>query len=301
VIALVVAALLVDAVRERLSPLAGGLLPSQGWLGLNRSGRSTERGSILLVGVGGVGVWAAIALAAERGDQLHLHLCDFDVVATENLNRQALFTEDDAVARVPKADAAIRSLARIFPQVQLVSEVGRIGLEDAARLVALSPRPTAILSAVDNAATRLVLQELGGKLGLPVIQGGTATFAADCFTQTMDGPLLDDQMHGALRAAADRESRESRLPGGCAVDASYIVPGMLAGAFMAYRLGQLGPGQESGLPAIRWRLGDLPVDSRNTPRGFDFGSVSGRVDQDFASPATNRRTELAGLLSRWRL
>ncbi len=61
VMALVVAALLVDAVRERLSPLAGGLAPPQGWLGLNRTGRSTESGSILLVGVGGVGVWAAIA------------------------------------------------------------------------------------------------------------------------------------------------------------------------------------------------------------------------------------------------
>ena len=299
VIALVVAALLVDAVRERLSPLAGGLLASQGWLGLNRSGRSTEQGSILLVGVGGVGVWAAIALAAALGDRLHLRLCDFDVVATENLNRQALFTEDDAVVRAPKADAGLRSLVRIFPMVQLVSEVSRIGLTDAARLDALSPRPTAILSAVDNADTRLALQELGQKLGLPVIQGGTATFAADCFTQTPGGPLLDDQMHGALRSAAARESRDSRLAGGCAVDASYVVPGMLAGAFMAYRLGQLG--QQSPLPAIRWRLGELPVDSRTAVPGFEFGNAPGRVDRDVAGPATNRRGGLAGLLSRWKL
>ncbi len=59
---------------------------------------------------------------------------------------------------LPKAGAALRSLARIFPHVQLVSEVSHIGLEDAARLNALSPRPTAILSAVDNAATRLEVQ-----------------------------------------------------------------------------------------------------------------------------------------------
>jgi ThiF family len=298
VIAMVVAALLVDAVRERLSPLAGGLVQPQGWLGLNRTGRSTEHGSILLVGVGGVGVWAAIALAAERGDRLHLRLWDFDVVAMENLNRQALFTEDDALARAPKADAALRALARIFPQAGLVSEVSRLGLEHAGRLEALLPRPTAILSAVDNAATRLVLQELGRTRGLPVIQGGTATFAADCFTQTRDGPLLDDQMHGALRAAAARESHENRHRGGCAVDASYVVPGMLAGAFMAYRLGQLG--EEAGPPAIRWRLGDLPVDCGGMFPGFDFRSALGRVDQDAAGPATARRGGLAALLSRWR-
>ncbi len=131
-----------------------------------------------------------------------------------------------------------------------------------------------------------------------MIQGGTATFAADCFTQTPGGPLLDDQMHGALRAAAARENRENRLRGHCAVDASYVVPGMLAGAFMVYRLGQLG--QEASLPAIRWRLGDLPVDSRTAFPGFDFGNAIGRVDEDVAEPATIRRGALAGLLSRWR-
>src|SRR5262249_5648614 len=151
-----------------------------------------------------------VGVAAAFGDQVHLRLWDFDRVAPENLNRQALFTEQDARAQAPKADAALRSLGRIFPRVRLVSEVSRIGPQDAGRLAALVPRPTAILSAVDNAATRLVLQQLGHEQDLPVIQGGTATFAADCFTQTVGGPLLDDQMHGALSTAAARESREDR-------------------------------------------------------------------------------------------
>jgi molybdopterin/thiamine biosynthesis adenylyltransferase len=295
VIALVVAAMLVDAVRERLCPLSGRLIPRQGGLSLRGCSQSSHCKNILLVGVGGVGVWAAAALAAEYGDQLHLRLWDFDRVALENLNRQALFTEEDALAQAPKADAALRSLARIFPRVRLASEVSRLGLEDAARLEALVPRPTAILSAVDNAATRLVLQQLGRELGLPVIQGGTAIFAADCFTQTVGGPLLDDQMYGALSTASARESQESRESGGCAAAPSYIVPGMMAGAFMAYRLGQLG--QEASLAPIRWRMGDHPLESRNTPHVIDLGSFFGRVDQDAEGAARRQRAVVAMALA----
>jgi molybdopterin/thiamine biosynthesis adenylyltransferase len=295
VTALAVAALLVDAVRERLSPLAGRLVPPEGCLGWDSSGRLSEQTSNLLVGVGGVGVWAAIALAAAFGERLHLHLCDFDTVATENLNRQALFTEDDAIAHAPKADAAARSLARIFPSARLSSQVSRVGRDCAAHVEQLSPRPTAILSAVDNAETRLVLQDLGREAGLPVIQGGTATFAADCFTQAVGGRLLDEQMHGALSTAAGRERHENRLPGGCAVDASYIVPGMLAGAFMAYRVGQLG--QEGCSPPIRWRLGDLPVEAGKSMRGFDFREFGRGFDQGVDTAVRGRRADLSGLLS----
>jgi len=156
----------------------------------------------------GIGVWTAVALAAKYGDQLHLRLWDFDQVTLENLNRQALFTEEDALAQAPKADAALRSLARIFPRVRIASEVGCLGLEDAARLEALSPRPTALLSAVDNAATRLAIQHLGRELRLPVIHGGTATFAADCFTQEVGAPCSTIRcMELSARRRFERASR----------------------------------------------------------------------------------------------
>jgi molybdopterin/thiamine biosynthesis adenylyltransferase len=291
---LAVAALLIDGVRERLSPLAGGLVTPEGRLRLNRSDRSHEQRSILQVGVGGVGVWAAVALSATYGERLHLHLWDFDHVSTENLNRQALFTERDALTGSPKADAARWSLARIFPRLGLSSQVVRVGPEHAATVSVLSPRPTAILSAVDNAATRLVLQNLGRELDLPVMQGGTATFAADCFSQTVGGPLLDDQMHGALTTAAACESHEIRQRGRCTVDASYVVPGMLAGAFMAYRLGQLGQGDT--LAAMRWRLGDLPVDSANMVDGFGAGSDFGGVSSEPQGRQSGFRPGFSGLL-----
>jgi molybdopterin/thiamine biosynthesis adenylyltransferase len=271
ILSLVVAALLVDAVRERLCPLAGGLLPAEGRLELSLPTTSPARLDIVLIGVGAIGVYAAIALAAAYGPRLHFQLWDFDHVEMTNLNRQGLFTTADARDQVPKAYAAKRALAGLFPEVRMKAEVRRLAAEDARRLDALSPRPTALLSAVDNAATRLVLQGLGQELGLAVIQGGTGTFSADCFTQEAGGPLLDDQMHGALTTAATREGAGGHRHRGCAVDPSYIVPGMMAGAFLALRSRQLG--LEAGLPPIRWRSGSLPLDERTTPRGFESAEL----------------------------
>jgi molybdopterin/thiamine biosynthesis adenylyltransferase len=314
-IALAVAAMLVDAVRERLCPLSGGVLPPEKALGLNEFTLSSSRQNVLVVGVGGIGAWAAAAVCAALGDRVHVRLADCDRVAPENLNRQALFTQADALAQFPKAAAAYRSLKQIFPQADLAVSLNRIGPEDAARIDAMVPRPTVILSAVDNAASRLALQQLGRDLALPIIQGGTGLFAADCLTQTVSGPLLDDQMHGALSAAAARESQEGRRNGACTVDPSYVVPGMMAAALMTYRLGQIdgdcqcigsgccadvgqpfqadvpgAPGESlaSGtatsavppsLPPIRWRSGDYPVETKATPHEYeyDFADLLGRL------------------------
>src|SRR5262249_297889 len=162
-----------------------------------------------------------------------LHLIDFDQVEESNLNRQGLFTRSDVQNRSPKSLAARQALARLFPQVRLSAEVRRVGADYQAELARRKPRPAAPLSAVDNARTRLVMQSVGHGLKLPVVQCGTDLFAADCFTQEAAGRLLDEQMHGALSKAAAGEVPRDR-PGGCAADPSYVVPGMMAAALMAY-------------------------------------------------------------------
>lgn len=269
VLAMIVAAQMVDVIRERICGVFSNPLTALGRLDLKPPSRSPNRLGIHLVGVGGIGVWAAIALAAAHGEQLTLDLWDDDLVATENLNRQMLFTEADAIASAPKAEAARRSLAGIFPGVQLRSVASRVGLEHLAEWSALTPRPDVILSAVDNARTRLALQDLGRALRVPVVQGGTAMFMADCFTQTANGPMLDQQMHGALVLAADREDRANREPGGCIANPSYVVPGMMAGALMAYQVDQLGLDTGHAHP-IRWRSGHLPSTSSVSSSELDF-------------------------------
>jgi hypothetical protein len=80
VAALALAALLADAVRETLCPLAGGLLPPEGPLGLHQPPAAVPGGAVL-IGVGGIGVYAAAALAALG---CNLHLIDFDRVEESN-------------------------------------------------------------------------------------------------------------------------------------------------------------------------------------------------------------------------
>jgi molybdopterin/thiamine biosynthesis adenylyltransferase len=262
--AMIVAALLLDALRELICPLPGGMLPPEGPLGLEQPARTYQDLTLLQVGAGAIGVYLAVALAAAFGPNLHLWLWDFDHVDPTNLNRQGLFTVDDARQRAPKAHAATRALGQMFPQARIISEVRRLGPDDAARIAGLSPRPTVMLSAVDNAASRLTLQRVGRELSIPVIQGGTSVFAADCYVQEPGGPSLDDQMHGALSAAAEREEAEKarrRRHGGCAANAGYIAPGLMAGALIAYRLTQIGRGAH--LPAFRWRSGGFPLETRS--------------------------------------
>jgi molybdopterin/thiamine biosynthesis adenylyltransferase len=254
-LALLLAALLADAVREALCPLNGGVPPAQGHINLPRL-PSARPGSALLVGVGGIGVYAATLLAA-RG--WRLHLVDDDRVELSNLNRQGLFQIDDVREGLPKAEAARRALRRWFPHAPVTAEVRRVGRDYAGELQ--RRRPDVLLSAVDNAATRRLLEHLGRLAGVPVVQGGTDLFAADGFTQDRSGPTLDEQMHGALQEAAAREGAR-RQGGGCAVDPSYVVPGMVAGAFVASRCVLAAAGR-TGLPPLRWRSGELPAETRS--------------------------------------
>jgi hypothetical protein len=256
VAAMAVAAVLADAVREALGP-GSSPLPPDGPLGL-RTPDVAVAGSAVLVGVGGIGVYTATALAA-RG--CSLCLVDFDRVEESNLNRQGLFTAADASARDCKSLAAREILTHLFPDARVSADVRRVGGEYCDALARLPVQPDALLSAVDNASTRLVLQGLGRDRGLPVIQAGTAMFAADCFTQGARGPLLDEQMHGALTQAAARETSADRR-GGCAGDPSYVVPGMMAGALLAHRFVQVCAGQED-VPPIHWRSGGLPAEPRS--------------------------------------
>ncbi len=262
VVSMVLGALLADAVRETLCPLPRGLLPPDGTLNLHTP-IPQHQGTAVLVGVGGIGAYVA-TLAVALG--YTLHIVDYDHVEETNLNRQGLFTLDNAQQHIAKAIAARESLSRFFPTACVSADVRYVEADFYATLVAL--QPAVLLSAVDNAATRVLLQDLGQELGIPVIQGGTDVFAADCYTQERDGCLLDGQMHGALSDAVARETTPTPRVG-CAADPSYVVPGMLAGAFMAYRMVQVCE-RFRGLFPIHWRSGNLPVEQRSMTDGFDF-------------------------------
>jgi molybdopterin/thiamine biosynthesis adenylyltransferase len=78
---------------------------------------------VVLLGVGGLGSWAAYALAGTGIGRLDVH--DGDDVEISNLNRQILFAEED-VGR-PKAAVAARSLERFNSRMQVRAFDRRLG------------------------------------------------------------------------------------------------------------------------------------------------------------------------------
>jgi tRNA A37 threonylcarbamoyladenosine dehydratase len=265
IVALAVAALLADAVRSFLCPLPSDLPATYGDIGWefpHRACTAHSQDLAVLVGVGGIGVYAATLLATCGHASL---LIDFDHVEESNRNRQGLFTPGDALNRSDKAFAARQALGRFFPQAQVLSSVQRVDSSFRTTLQKMRPHPAVLLSAVDNARTRIVLQQLGDQLGLPVVQSGTDLFGADCFTQVSGGPLLDEQMHGVLSDSASREDQAAKRHAGCAVDPSYVVPGMIAGAMLVRRFELLlaGGKKVQSWPPLRWRQGMLPCEREN--------------------------------------
>ena len=250
---LAAAAQVVDSVRMIVSPLPADVLPPDGALNLDPSelGSSPQLANpslVFLAGIGGIGTWSRTRLAC-RG--YRLWAIDRDRVDATNLNRQCLFDARDAGGGATKAAAAQSALAAIFPAASVLTQVRDV--HDVSGQELDERRPAVLVSALDNAASRLIVQSLGRAMNVPVVQGGTGTFAADVFCQTPRGPSLDDQLHGELSSAAKRErGRES----GCG-EAAYVAPSMMAAAMLAFRIDQIEAGRARELAPLRWRSGCL--------------------------------------------
>jgi molybdopterin/thiamine biosynthesis adenylyltransferase len=92
-----------------------------------------RRARVTVVGVGGTGGAAALALAASGVGRLHC--VDHDVVELSNLNRQVLYREEDI--GLPKVDAAVRALRRLNGDIEIDGRRMQLrGLDDIVPLAA---------------------------------------------------------------------------------------------------------------------------------------------------------------------
>jgi bacteriocin biosynthesis cyclodehydratase domain-containing protein len=78
---------------------------------------------VLVLGVGGLGTWAALSLSCCGVGELTL--VDGDVVELSNLNRQVLFSEADI--GLPKATVAAAAIERFNPAIRVVPVVRTLG------------------------------------------------------------------------------------------------------------------------------------------------------------------------------
>jgi molybdopterin/thiamine biosynthesis adenylyltransferase len=122
---------------------------------------------VVLVGVGALG--SHIADSVVRAGVGHLVLADRDYIELNNLQRQALYDEDDIAQNLPKAEAAARKLRRINSSVVVeprVMDVHRDNVE------ALLDGAALVLDGTDNFSTRYLLNDACVKHGIPWVYGG---------------------------------------------------------------------------------------------------------------------------------
>ncbi|QTD40551.1 ThiF family adenylyltransferase [Sporosarcina sp. Te-1] len=121
---------------------------------------------VVIIGCGALG--SPIAEMLLRAGIGKLTIADRDYVERSNLQRQQLFTEQDADEGIPKVVAAERRLKEIRRDSNI-----RIVLDhvDGPLLEELVTDADLIMDATDNFETRLLMNDVAWKIGIPWIHG----------------------------------------------------------------------------------------------------------------------------------
>src|SRR5262245_29470533 len=160
-------------------------LPQIGEAGQQRLARAR----VAIVGLGATGSHLAELLgrAGVGAAGGLLRLIDRDVVELTNLPRQTFFTDDDALAVRPKAQAAADALRRIDPALALEPVIEDLTADNAARLLS---GVQLLLDGTDNFPTRMLLNDWAVRERLPWIYCGVVGTEGQLLVVRPGGPCL---------------------------------------------------------------------------------------------------------------
>ncbi|MCF6227848.1 MAG: ThiF family adenylyltransferase [Planctomycetes bacterium] len=148
--------------------------------------------SVLLVGCGALGTH--LAEFCVRAGVAKLTIVDRDFVEFSNLQRQSLFTEEDAKACNPKAVTAADALRHINSACEINAHITDFNFRNAEEL---ATDASLILDASDNFETRFLINDLSIKLNIPWVYAGCIGASAMCMPVTKGNAcltcLLEDQ------------------------------------------------------------------------------------------------------------
>ena len=132
--------------------------------------------SILIVGVGGLGVPAAVAIA-KAGSVTRIGLIDPDPVELSNLHRQVIYTSRDIGQ--PKVEAAARYLLEINPALKIEKLICDLNAENAVRVI---DRFDFIIDATDSPAAKFLINDIAIATSTPFAYGGVLAMSGQVMT-----------------------------------------------------------------------------------------------------------------------
>lgn len=121
---------------------------------------------VLIIGAGALGTAGAETMV--RAGVGKVTIADRDYVEWSNLQRQQLYSEEDARQRMPKAAAAAERLRQINSEVEIRGEIVDVTPRE---IGDLTEDVDLILDASDNFDVRLIVNDISQKKGIPWIHG----------------------------------------------------------------------------------------------------------------------------------
>ncbi len=122
---------------------------------------------ILICGCGALG--SVLSNILTRSGIGFIRLVDRDFIETDNLQRQALYDEQDVHDNLPKAEAAARKLRRINSSISIEPVIANIDHTNIRKLV---DRIDLIVDGTDNFETRFLINDISIEKDIPWIFSG---------------------------------------------------------------------------------------------------------------------------------
>lgn len=164
-----------------------------------------SRSAFVVVGLGGVGSWAAEALA--RSGVGRISLVDGDAVCASNANRQLHATE--GAAGRPKAEVMAERARSIHPGIEAVPVARFVTKDSAADL--LARHPGVVVDAIDALGPKCALLAAARAAGRPAVTTGGCAGRTDG-TRVRVGDLAESRDDPLLRLVRKRLRQELGLP-----------------------------------------------------------------------------------------
>jgi molybdopterin/thiamine biosynthesis adenylyltransferase len=140
----------------------------------------SNAGSVLIIGAGGLGCPAALALAA--AGVARIGVVDDDRVEASNLHRQPLY--GDADVGELKVVAFARAVDRLRSGIAVVTHATRFAAENA---IALVSAYDVIIDGSDNFATKFLANDAAVLAGKPLVHGAAVALGGQLLTVPVGG------------------------------------------------------------------------------------------------------------------